>query len=301
MSISKNGTIEKVRELLKKEVISLRQLERATGYSRTAISQFFSGNYKGSVDQVAAAIERWYLGYEKRHSLAETSSFNAIQMVCQLAWEYRELAVIYGNAGIGKTECVLYYADTNPDHAVYVKMDVSLTMSELLNQILKALDEPVSVGTLRGKLEQIMKTLRMRNRLIIIDEADLLRIRQLEMLRAIYDDGNCGMVLIGLERIIKIMTRGESLRENLAQLYSRVGFKRHVLKPTTDDVRKIAQLRGIELSTPAIKKLQEWIGGSGELRMLTKILDRAEMLARAERKEFDESYLKQAYSLLLGN
>lgn len=294
------SNIDRVKKLLDAQVISLRNLEQSTGYSRTAISQFFSGSYKGDRDRVQQAIERWYMEYERRHSLAETSIFKNIQLVLELTWQNMELAVVYGNAGIGKTVSCEYYADEHPDDVVYVKMDRTLTAIDLLNVIMEGLGESTQMGSLFEKKRQILKSLRMRNKMLLIDEADLLNVKQLEILRAIYDDGNCAMVLIGLERIIVLMTRGETLRENLAQLYSRVGFKRHVLKPTPEDIRIIARRRGIALSAPAINQLQEWINDKGQLRILDKILSRSEELAQAENHEFEESYLKQAYGLLLG-
>lgn len=291
--------VTQVKELLDQETISLRVLESNTGYSRTALSQFFSGNYKGNVEAVRLSVERWFLRYDYRRKLVDTSTFNAIQMVLQLTWDNHELGVLYGEPGIGKTVSCEYFAEMNSDYAVYIRMDRILVPTSLLGTILERIGEPAA-GNVDVRFERLLKALRMKNRMLIIDEADIINNKMLEILRSIYDDGNCAMALVGLDRIITLLTKGPALKENLAQLYSRVGFKRHLLKPKVEDMVKVAQSRDLELSAPAIKQLEEWTQHHGQLRMFTKILNNAEMLARAEGKAFNESYLKPAYNLLIG-
>jgi DNA transposition AAA+ family ATPase len=110
-----------------------------------------------------------------------------------------------------------------PCRSVYYTAPVSATAARIEREVMAlcaALSYLVEAAeqASRGKDDFLMAyRLPERTELVIVDEADRLKMAALEQLRDLYDRGHFGLVLIGMPGLEKRLAR-------YPQLYSRVGF-----------------------------------------------------------------------------
>jgi len=106
------------------------------------------------------------------------------------------MAMVTGPAGRGKTECAKKYA-VNAG-AVYLAPMIKTSATMLLQEVTLDLAK-MRPGRVAGCLEVIQAEMARRRRLIMIDEADLIPMPLLEMLRNINERYACPILLIGEE------------------------------------------------------------------------------------------------------
>ena len=121
--------------------------------------------------------------------------------------------------------------------------------------------------------ETASEVLARKNRLIVIDEAERLKVSQLELLRDLYDQGNMGLCLVGLDSLRSLLQRGKNLRENLVQLYSRVAYQKVVDILEPEDVELILndKIPAHKVSRQTMKDLSKRYKSRGGLRAVIKL------------------------------
>ncbi len=112
-----------------------------------------------------------------------------------------------------------------------------------------------SVPTYREVAEEYQekrKAIPDPTRLILVDEGDRLKVAGLEQIRAIFDEGGIGLVLMGMPGLEKRLAR-------YPQLYSRIGFVHEFRALPAEEVRSILaqQWKPMEVSSPLIGIAEE--------------------------------------------
>lgn len=276
----------RLRELLDQGDIALGDLVHFTrdGYGKTAWSQFIGGKYKGDVQKMGVIAQDFLRRRDALEGLAETRAYLAMQKMYQVCDQRRELGVIAAPSGLGKTLSAKAYAQAHPN-VIYIASLPHISDSGLLEIMKMELGLKYGQNTPRHERAlQIMKQLRTDPQLILVDEANHLSVAGLDMLRSIHDDGNCGMVLQGDEKVVTTIKSGGK-KENLAQLYSRVRRYIALERPDDEDIRRFCEYKGMPLNgnEKVLRKIHDLIGDAGEFRKLGFILDQIDDMHQWDR------------------
>lgn len=184
----------------------------------------------------------------------QTKEYKRFVEFAQSCMEYKYIGICYGNPGVGKTFSahefthpeVFDYYEYNIDfnvplpqkvknnfhkcNGVFMTVPVCNT-PKIIKHIVYSKTLNYGNAALRIKDERDLKVLVMEARkqcpLLIVDEADRLNYNALEELRALFDEYQFGLILMGMPGIEKRLSR-------YAQLYSRIGFL-HEFKSITKD------------------------------------------------------------------
>lgn len=249
---------ERLDSYMKESGLSQAKLAPLIGVSMTALSQYRSGKYKGDIKAVESKIEEFLKTVEEQKEQEEKiQPYKAVEDYIPISISediyrmirYAQLnggiAIAHGDAGIGKTKAAQKYVRENPTQAIYMEMSpVAGTLGNMLRLLARTLKIPES----RNKMElmlAIRDKLEGTNRVIIIDEAQHLKLSALEQIRTLADPNSItgtkgvGIVLIGNTEVYSKMKGKQEAQ--FAQLFSRIKMSRYysTSNVTDEDVEKL--------------------------------------------------------------
>ncbi len=277
---------------LEMERAQLSQVEVAkrVGLSSTVISQWLQGKYNGSSEAVEKKIRNWLNAHidhastkaeiPPAPSFLETPTSRRILNALRYAQVAKDIAVIYGAAGVGKTKTLANYLETNPN--VWLA-----PMSTDCSGVVPVLEEVALAIGLRelpnggSRIRRaIINRITGTEGLLVIDEAQHLSVNSLEALRFIYDHSDVGLALVGNELVYGRLTGGKRA-EHFAQLFSRVGKRLRLGTPTQKDASVIIDHYNVRDrdARESLLRIAEMPGG---LRGLVKTLRMAILIAQSQ-------------------
>lgn len=285
--------------LIATKTVSLRILADRTGYSRTVWSQYRDGKYKGDVASVERKLIEFIEGWMKRTELADTTATKILKSACADAYDWKRLGIIVGPSGSGKTETIKAL-EQERESVIVIYCHRAMRPREVFNEILEKLNETPSRHTSNGaKVSAIIGALLRKERIIIFDEADQLTSYTIDVARRIWDEGNCGMLFIGLPVLSAMINRGrDSMKVNLSYFDSRISLRKTIPGPNYDDINLIISLYNSKLSKQTIKRIQSKISNRGELRILVNVLDKAVSLAAKSKGIITDDIFELSYQMI---
>jgi DNA transposition AAA+ family ATPase len=258
MNMRNENIKERLEDYMKESGLSQAKIAPLIGVSMTALSQYRNGIYKGDVKAVESKIEEYMETVEEQQAQEEkaqpykavedyipTSVSEDIYRMIRYAQVNGGIAIAHGDAGIGKTKAAQKYVRENPTQAIYLEMSpVAGTLGNMLRLLARTLKLPES----RNKMElmlSIREKLEGTNKVIIIDEAQHLKLSALEQIRTLADPNSItgtkgvGIVLIGNTEVYSKMKGKQEAQ--FAQLFSRIKMSRYysTSNVTDDDVEKL--------------------------------------------------------------
>lgn len=273
--------VEKVKEFLPKIGLLQSDLAKKLKVSQAMISQWMQGEYKGDVEKLEKKIIQFLeLEDEKIQAAVPKIPFTFTSVAKNVFKAARychsdcEIGICYGASGLGKTTAIKEYASNNTG-VIIIKAEPGITNKVLIQQLYEKLGLSGLTKTHEMK-KAIVKSLTDSGWLIIVDEAEFLKVDGFTILRSIHDDSEYtfGLLFIGLYKLYNNLLR---LKGDFAYLTNRIGYRFELQKLDDKDIKMLVST--VIKDNEAV--LNEFIQGvNGNARILTKAMLRTLKLAQ---------------------
>lgn len=216
------------------------------GINSGALSSWLNDKYTGNAETVEAPIISFFDKEGKRAeqatidkiAFADTGISKRISATLEYCRTQNIIGCIYGDAGVGKTATAREWAKDKVD-VLYITASVAnCNPKPFFKKLARELKSPRS-GQLDDIYSEVTEKLAITSKTIIIDEAQHLTLKTLELVRSLNDETDTAIVLIGNDKVYsKLLGKQQA---EFAQLFSRIGMKLHIL---TDNF-KLADIKAI--------------------------------------------------------
>lgn len=224
---------EQILAYMQEHGLSQATAAKLIGIGESTFSRYLSGNYPNP-ETIERKITDLLEKEELRHTsfgiqdipFAVTSISEQVMQTLEYARIKRNISVIYGDAGIGKTRTMREWAKGKTD-VIRVTASPALGNPKSFFKLLGRELKTMKSGCIDDLYMDLCDRLSGSDKMIIIDEAQHLKLTTLENLRGIQETANIAVVLIGNEMIYSKMVGRQ--QAEFAQLFSRIGWRKHLL------------------------------------------------------------------------
>ena len=183
-------------------------------------------------------------------AFCRTPVAEAMLGVIELAQEMGLMGTIVGAPGLGKTTTLLWYAESRRGVAYCVMNPAQSSMSAMLSLVCEALGGGGGVGSGSAVLYEVACSTIDWNRVdvLLIDEAQHLNDRSLDVLRCLHDETGVVPIFAGNENLRSRFNN--TLEAAFAQFTSRIGPKVELEMSTAGDIAALARHAGAHEPKP---------------------------------------------------
>jgi len=260
-------TVERIWQLIKNSKLSQSAIARKARVKPATMTQCLKGYYLASPTAHLKAVEAALLHIEAETkdliAPVETSVFKLAYACCKMARRYKNIAVLSGNVGTGKTYALKHYARKNTN-TILIEVNPVMSKRTLLRELAQKTVN-TRTGLLDELFEQIIDSLKDTDSLIIIDEAEILIPNQLHLLRRVRDLAGIGLVLAGTPKLTGLLKPEHGQFE---QIRSRAGFWPQTIQQITEeDAGALIQAAfgDEELTDDFVERMYQYSKGSARM------------------------------------
>jgi hypothetical protein len=220
----------------------------------------------------------------------ETKNSKTIFEICEMVRIEKEIGIITGRAGIGKTYSLKEYARHRQDILI-IEADITFTPKVMIKEICTHLGIITGLS-LHDMFEGLVEKMKTMDIMLIIDEAEHLPVRGIDILRRIHDRTGCGILICGLPQLLM---RLKSLRGDYAYIFSRIGIGARLDAPTKKDVYAIVRSM-MDADEKTCESFYEHSAGS--IRILVKLVRRSIRVAQINQMPVTREIIAESAKLL---
>lgn len=236
---------KKVKDLISLKRLTMTTVAKGINMSPATLSQYLKSNYDGDIGKVENELQKFVKFFTQKDDIENKKLkfeeintvkkvFNAANM-CQLRGK---MGVVYGSPGIGKTTAINEY-QKNITGVIVVDPIENTSIRAVLENISDQLKLNYYQNiTIEEFTNNIIKKLEKNKHLIIIDEAENLKVDIFKILRKIHDKTQncCGILFVGTEVLFQLLL---GIKHGFPYVTSRIGYIAKIDTLTPDDVEKL--------------------------------------------------------------
>jgi DNA transposition AAA+ family ATPase len=297
---------ERLLAVKEREDLTWEKISSESGVKAGTLSPWAGGKYNinggpQAGSPIAERVERWLTSRQQRATIrAAAPDFRFVMtpgaedFMAMLAntQALAHISVLTGAAGIGKTRAACEYKRRSPNVFKITGSKFLSSVPQVLGALAREMGLP-DTGRQDRIANLITRKLTNSKGLIIVDEAQLLSLDQLEAVRSFHDFAAIGVALIGNPKVARNLEGGHRSAD-YAQLYSRVGMRLNRPKAKAGDIEMLLDAWNVE--APEVRlALRALAKQGGALRSAYMTFMMARMVAHAEDRPLSTADVELAW------